>query len=199
MLPWRSWLAHALVEAGQVAEARRLAAEELEHARRLGARGAIGVALAAAARAAGGEDEIGLLREAVAALDVSAARLQRARAHRIWAPCCGVRAARWRRATRCGWPSTSRTGAARPHSRTGRSLSSARPAHDRAAGCCPASARSRGASAGSPSLRPAGRQNREIAETLVVTLATVEYHLRHAYRKLGIASRTQLTTVLDAT
>jgi DNA-binding CsgD family transcriptional regulator len=42
------------------------------------------------------------------------------------------------------------------------------------------------------------RQNREIAEALVVTLATVEYHLRNAYRKLGIASRTELSEALGA-
>jgi DNA-binding CsgD family transcriptional regulator len=47
-------------------------------------------------------------------------------------------------------------------------------------------------------LAAAGRQNREIAEVLVVTLATVEYHLRNAYRKLGIRSRTQLAEVLVA-
>jgi DNA-binding CsgD family transcriptional regulator len=47
-------------------------------------------------------------------------------------------------------------------------------------------------------LAAAGRQNREIAEALVVTLATVEYHLRNAYRKLGIRSRTQLAEVLVA-
>ncbi|HEY6888694.1 MAG TPA: helix-turn-helix transcriptional regulator, partial [Solirubrobacter sp.] len=41
-----------------------------------------------------------------------------------------------------------------------------------------------------------GQQNREIAEALFVTTATVEYHLRNAYRKLGISSRTQLTDVL---
>jgi DNA-binding CsgD family transcriptional regulator len=45
-------------------------------------------------------------------------------------------------------------------------------------------------------LAAAGRLNREIAEQLVVTLATVEYHLRNAYRKLGIASRTELHKVL---
>ena len=43
-----------------------------------------------------------------------------------------------------------------------------------------------------------GRQNREIAEELVVTLATVEYHLRNAYRKLGIASRTELRKALGS-
>lgn len=45
-------------------------------------------------------------------------------------------------------------------------------------------------------LAAAGRQNREIAETLYVTLATVEFHLRNAYRKLGIQSRRQLPSAL---
>jgi DNA-binding NarL/FixJ family response regulator len=47
-------------------------------------------------------------------------------------------------------------------------------------------------------LAAAGRQNREIADALVVTLATVEYHLRNAYRKLGIASRTKLGEAFGA-
>jgi DNA-binding NarL/FixJ family response regulator len=47
-------------------------------------------------------------------------------------------------------------------------------------------------------LAAAGRQNREIAGELVVTLATVEYHLRNAYRKLGIASRAKLGEALGA-
>jgi DNA-binding CsgD family transcriptional regulator len=45
-------------------------------------------------------------------------------------------------------------------------------------------------------LAAAGHRNRDIAEILVVTLATVEFHLRNAYRKLGIASRTALNGVL---
>ena len=45
-------------------------------------------------------------------------------------------------------------------------------------------------------LAAAGHLNREIADILVVTLATVEYHLRNAYRKLGIRSRRELATTL---
>jgi DNA-binding CsgD family transcriptional regulator len=37
-----------------------------------------------------------------------------------------------------------------------------------------------------------GQQNREIAQTLFVTTHTVEFHLRNAYRKLGITGRTEL-------
>jgi DNA-binding CsgD family transcriptional regulator len=42
------------------------------------------------------------------------------------------------------------------------------------------------------SLAVDGLSNKEIARTLVVTVNTVEFHLRNAYAKLGIRSRTQL-------
>ncbi len=38
-----------------------------------------------------------------------------------------------------------------------------------------------------------GRSNKEIAQTLVVTVNTVETHLSHAYKKLGVRSRAQLS------
>lgn len=37
-----------------------------------------------------------------------------------------------------------------------------------------------------------GHTNRQIAETLHLTVSTVEQHLTHSYRKLGIQHRTQL-------
>jgi DNA-binding NarL/FixJ family response regulator len=45
-------------------------------------------------------------------------------------------------------------------------------------------------------LAAAGSLNREIADTLFVTISTVEFHLRRAFRKLGITSRTQLREAL---
>jgi DNA-binding NarL/FixJ family response regulator len=42
-----------------------------------------------------------------------------------------------------------------------------------------------------------GLSNRQIAEHLFVTQATVETHLRHAFRKLGITSRADLPASLD--
>jgi DNA-binding CsgD family transcriptional regulator len=45
-------------------------------------------------------------------------------------------------------------------------------------------------------LAAAGRLNREIADELFLTHATVEFHLRNAYRKLGIASRSGLRDAL---
>jgi len=45
-------------------------------------------------------------------------------------------------------------------------------------------------------LAAAGRTNREIAQTLFLSVRTIEAHLSHAYRKLGVRSRTELVLVL---
>ena len=45
-------------------------------------------------------------------------------------------------------------------------------------------------------LAASGSQNREIAQALFVTTATVEFHLRNAYRKLGIGGRSGLAEAL---
>jgi DNA-binding CsgD family transcriptional regulator len=45
-------------------------------------------------------------------------------------------------------------------------------------------------------LAAAGRTNREIAGDLVVSVKTVEYHLRNAFHKLGVSRRTQLAARL---
>jgi DNA-binding CsgD family transcriptional regulator/tetratricopeptide (TPR) repeat protein len=37
-----------------------------------------------------------------------------------------------------------------------------------------------------------GRSNREVAEVMVISRKTVEYHLHHVYQKLGLSSRSQL-------
>jgi DNA-binding NarL/FixJ family response regulator len=46
-------------------------------------------------------------------------------------------------------------------------------------------------------LAASGLSNREVAAELVVSVKTVEFHLRHAYHKLGISSRKQLATRLQ--
>jgi DNA-binding CsgD family transcriptional regulator len=48
-------------------------------------------------------------------------------------------------------------------------------------------------------LAAAGRTNREIAETLFMSVRTVEGHLSHVYAKLGIRSRTELALFVDET
>src|SRR6185369_8776863 len=47
------------------------------------------------------------------------------------------------------------------------------------------------------SLAAEGHTNRQIAEKLVVTVKTVEWHLRNAYTKLGVKSRRELAGKLD--
>jgi DNA-binding NarL/FixJ family response regulator len=47
-------------------------------------------------------------------------------------------------------------------------------------------------------LAAAGRTNREIAETLFISVRTAEHHLSQIYRKLGVRSRTELATQFDA-
>ena len=73
----------------------------------------------------------------------------------------------------------------------------------RATGARPRRRLTSGAGALTPSerriaeLAASGHKNREIADAQYLTLATVEYHLRHAYRKLGIASRAGLGAALQ--
>jgi DNA-binding NarL/FixJ family response regulator len=45
-------------------------------------------------------------------------------------------------------------------------------------------------------LAAGGQTNKEIAQALYVTPKTVELHLSHAYRKLGIRSRRDLAGAL---
>ncbi|MFE4171449.1 response regulator transcription factor [Streptomyces sp. NPDC056909] len=46
-------------------------------------------------------------------------------------------------------------------------------------------------------LARAGYSNRQIAETLFLTVRTVEFHLSSVYRKLGISGRRQLVTAMN--
>ena len=43
-----------------------------------------------------------------------------------------------------------------------------------------------------------GKTTREAAETLFLSPKTIEYHLRHVYRKLGISSRAELAAATAA-
>ncbi|MDA0171923.1 AAA family ATPase [Solirubrobacter taibaiensis] len=191
VLPWRSALAEVQHALGRPSD---LAREELERARVFGGRRCVGIALRAVGVV---EDDRAVLEEAVAVLDASEAALERARAH-------AALGAALRRAGEAE-PARERLRYAidAAHRWGARALEDEALTELRATGARPRRRLATGKGALTPSerriaeLAAAGQQNREIAETLFVTTATVEYHLRNAYRKLGIASRTQLSGALS--
>ncbi len=194
--PWRSDAALAQLALGARAEARSLAAEEVALARVYNGPRTLGIALRAAGLAEGGRRGIELLRQAGRVLESSGARLERARAladlgaaHRR----AGQRAESreiLRRALdlahRCGALAlTERTRAelvaagGRPRRLAVSGLDSLTPSERRVA-----------------QLAAAGLSNRDIAQDLFITARTVEGHLTHAYQKLAITSRQQLSAAL---
>ena len=194
LTPWRSLLAEAMLGLGERDEARRLVAEELELAHPVGAMRPIGVALRAMARVEG--DDVRLLREAAAALDASQAELERARAHADLGAALrrAGEADEAREELRLAVDIAHRCGAD--------ALEDLALGELRAAGARPRRRATTGAGALTPSerriaeLAASGSQNREIAQALFVTTATVEFHLRNAYRKLGISGRPGLADAL---
>lgn len=196
VLAWRSGAALALLQLDQPGEARRLADEELDLARRLGVPRALGIALRAAGLVYGGADGMALLDEAATVLALSDARLEHARA-------LTDLGAALRRANR--------RVAAREPLRRGLDLAAAcdaAPLADRARQeLIAAGARPRRSGSGVDALTPSelrvarmaadGMGNRAIAQALFVTVKTVEVHLGSTYRKLGISSRTALTSALS--
>ncbi|MBS1679420.1 MAG: AAA family ATPase [Actinobacteria bacterium] len=191
-----STAARAYLALGDRETARALAAEELGLARRFGARRAIGVALSVLGLAAGGEAGIELMREAVAALAGSGAALQHARAEIELG--AALRRAGARREARKhlerGLDGAERCGAAPLVERAREELlaSGARPRRARLNGLDSLTASERRVA----QMAAAGLSNPEIAQRLFVTRKTVEVHLSHCYRKLGIASRTELGEAL---
>ena len=195
---WRADAAGALLLVGRREEARRVITEDLQRARTCGGPRAIGVDLRVAGLVEGGAAGIALLREAVDLLEESPAVLERARA------LVELGAALRRDNQRL---------AAREHLEAGVRLAQqcrARPVAQRAYDELLASGLRLGRAALddrdalTPSeLRTArlaaeGMTNREIAQSLYLSPKTVEMHLGRAYRKLGIASRTELDAALPA-
>jgi DNA-binding CsgD family transcriptional regulator/energy-coupling factor transporter ATP-binding protein EcfA2 len=194
-IPWRSGAALAYGQLGERGEALRLVEEELELSRRFGAPGAIGMALLAYGSLLNG-DGLPLLREAVDVLRDSQAALDRARALVVFGT--ALRRAGKRREAREplleGLDLAERCGSSR--------LADQARAEALAAGIRPRRTALRGVEALTPrelqaaGLAAQGMSNREIAESLFVTLKTVEWHLRHTYEKLEIGSRKELRAKL---
>jgi DNA-binding CsgD family transcriptional regulator len=191
LVPWRSQAALAL--AGEnVDEARRLAWEELELARAFGAPRTLGIALRAAALTGRTNERVPLLREAVAVLGDSPARLEHARALVELGAQLRRRGKRSeaRSALEGGMDIAQECGAQALAQRAREELraSGARPRRLALTGIEALT----GAEHRVADLAAQGLTNRQIAQTLVVSVATVETHLRHVFQKLDIGSRHQL-------
>jgi DNA-binding CsgD family transcriptional regulator len=195
---WRSLASAALLALGDRAEARRLAEEEVALAAAFGAPGAHGRALGALAATADGAEAIEVRNEAVRVLESSQAALDRARA--LIDLGATLRRATRRRDAReplkLGLDLAGRCGARALAQRAREELVAvgARPRRDAATGRNALTVRESQVAG----LAAQGMSNREIAEALFVTVKTVEWHLRHAYRKLGVGSRRELGPALLA-
>ncbi len=195
-VPWRSDAALASAALGARAEARALAAEEVELAARYGAPRALGRALRAQGLVEGGADGLALLRQAVEVLAHSPGRLERARAH------VDLGSALRRTERRVDARQTLQVGL--EMARAVGAIALARRAHEEleasgvrlrkmlvggVEGLTPSERRVAGLAAN-------GATNIEIAQSLFVTTKTVETHLGRVYRKLGITGRRELARAL---
>jgi DNA-binding CsgD family transcriptional regulator len=194
---WRMTAAAIQFRLGQQRRARQLATDELSAARAFGAPRALGKALCAAALV-DRDAALELLREAVAVLEGSEARLEYARALIELGSALG----------RAGFRADARgplqTGLDHAHECGAHPLVERARQELAASGSRPrrsAAARGRYTLTASElrvtRMAVDGLSNREIAQALYLSLKTVEMHLAHAYDKLGIHSRVRLAVALD--
>ncbi|CAM5563275.1 hypothetical protein GCM10010343_73270 [Streptomyces avidinii] len=216
--PWRSGAALALARLGNPARARELAEEELGHARVWGTPRTVGRALRACAAASGSLAGLELLEEAVsllrparapvelveALIDLGRARIaggnsRKGRALLDEAHALALRLLQPE--TPATADATTDTGTDTAAAGTGRLVRAAQDALRAAS-----ARRTRAATAGGAALTDAelrivrlavrGETNEQICAALHLARRTVETHLTHAYRKLGVTRRTQLTSRL---
>jgi len=191
-LPWRSWAAEGLRLLGRNDEARALADEELALARGWGDPQTIGASLRVLALVEGGKDGIELLREALEVLEGSEARLEHARA------LVDLGAALRRANQRAEARERLREGVDLARGLGALGLAQRANEEIAATGARPRKVLRTGLDALTASerrvaqLAAEGMSNKEIAQTLFVTIKTVEVHLSHVYRKLEVSSRAQL-------
>jgi DNA-binding CsgD family transcriptional regulator len=191
---WRSRAALAHLSLGEQDEARGLAAEDLELARRWGTARGVGMALRASALVEAAP--VDGLREAADVLAGSPARLEHARAlvdlgaamrrDNRRAEARGALEEGLDLAERCG------AGALAGVARTELLAAGGRSSDPYGEGLAQLTVSERRVA----ELAAEGRSNPEIAQALFVTRKTVETHLGHVYRKLDIAGRGELPQAL---
>jgi DNA-binding NarL/FixJ family response regulator len=190
--PWRADAGLALAVIGDRAEAERMIEAELSLARSFGAPGPVGRALRALASIRPPAEALALLEAAGETLARSEAALERA--HALVDLGAALRRAGRRRdaatVLREGLDLAQRCAATSLVSRALREIHSAGARPRRAAIRGQASLTTRELQVAS--LAVEGLSNREIAEKLVVTVKTVEWHLKHVFEKLGVRSRRDL-------
>ena len=195
-LSWRSQAALAL-RGDDPDEAARLGREELEFARLFGAPRALGVAFRAAGLAGAEDARLSLLREAVAVLEDSPARLEHARA------LVELGAELRRQGKRSEARGALERGMDTAHACGATALAQRGRDELRASGARPRRLALSGVEAVTGAerrvadLAAEGLTNRQIAQGLVLSVATVETHLRHVFQKLDIGSRQELPEHLD--
>lgn len=197
MIPWRSVTAVALARREPEA-ALALARRELELAETFGEPRALGVALRAAGTVQPGERGRELLARAVAVLKPSQARLEYAHAEHDLGRALRTAARRdeAQEHLRRAMDTAAQCGATALVAQTRDEL--------RAAGARPRRERLSGIESLTASelriarMAACGMSNRQIAESLFVTLRTVETHLTHTYQKLDVSSRERLGQLVPA-
>jgi DNA-binding CsgD family transcriptional regulator len=195
LVSWRSEAVFILMGLGEPDEARALAEEELAGARSWGTPRAVGNALCALGVTVGGSEGEDVLREAVDRLEHSSSPPLLVRAWIALATTAhrNGRAAVAREAVQ-------KAGACLTQGRAPALLSQVDtvrhlvglPRLETAADRLTLTANEQKVAR----LAAAGASNRDIAESLFVTLRTVEFHLSNVYRKLGISGRSALRTAL---
>jgi len=198
VLPWRAEAARALAARGDAVEAEREAREEYRLALRFGAPRPLGLALLALAAAGDRATRVERCREAVSVLGRGEARLDYA--HALCDLGGALRRSGARREARepllTALDAATRLGAGALAARARDELN--------ASGARPRRAVQSGRDALTPAelrvaaLAARGLANREIAQTLFLTVKTIETELGHAYAKLGIRSRRELPGALGS-
>jgi DNA-binding CsgD family transcriptional regulator len=192
-----SWAARALVGSGEQAQARELADEMLVRARRWGAPATIGQALRGLAASRDGAEGLELLEEAATLMEHSSRRLEHAHVLADLGEALRREGRRVeaREPLRQAFQLARQCGAARLAKRANAEL--------QATGLTVRRYTPIGVESLTPSerrvaeLAASGMTNRQIAQSLFVTVKTVEAHLSASYDKLDIGSRRELKGALE--
>jgi DNA-binding CsgD family transcriptional regulator len=198
VLSWRSAAASALSCSGAHESAARLAGAEVQLARRSGTAGVLGRALRVQGTVTAGPPGLAALEESTQLLATSPRILERA--HSLVEHGARLnelkRRPQARRILRVGLELAERCGSAVlvEQARAQYTLSGGRLRPLLPTGVSGLTAAERRA----VTLAASGRTNRQIAEELFLSVRTVEIHLTNAYRKLGVARRSELAAALAA-